>query len=231
MSSPSAAALENHPGIDRSNPTDEDYKRRARDLVDELFEDRALCAWCFARKRTFYPEFDLDLANRLYRGPRNGARGSNKLAFSAMGHSLNEDGSLQVNSATSTADPSTYQEVVPPTWLNGRYHPPRARTICECGVIDIDFDDSRSKAMQLTTIENISEHLEDKGYSFNLEAAKTVIHKANESPELASHDREVLINAVYLGLKHADGDNEQVLTADDNPIGLQADNKYAGDRR
>lgn len=226
MSAPTAAAPESHPGIDRSEPTDADYKRRAQDLVDELFEDRALCPWCFARKRTFYPEFDLDLANRLYRGPKNGQRGSNKLAFSAMGHSLNEDGSLQVCSATSTADPKTYQEVVPPTWLNGRFHPPRARTICECGVIDHDLEAHRSKGMLLTTIENISEHLEDKGYSFNLEAAKTLVRKSCESPELGGHDRKVLINAVYFGLKHSGGTNEQVLTCDDNPIGLEADNQY-----
>lgn len=223
MSAPTATALENHPGIDRSEPTDEDYRRRAEDLIDELFEDRALCPWCFARKRTFYPEFDLDLANRLYRGPRNGHRGSNKMAFSAMGHSLREDGSLQVNSATSTADPSTYREVVPPTWLYGRYYPPRSRTICECGVIDVDFDDSRSKAELYTAIENISGHLEDKGYSYNLKAGKVVIEKANERPELASHDRAVLKNAIYLGLKHADGDNASVFRDGEEEIGLAGD--------
>lgn len=199
-----AAAPETNPGIDRSNPSEEDYRRRAKDLLDQLDDEDGLCPWCFARKRTFYPEFDLDLANRLYRGPRNGHRGSNKQTFSAMGHSLNEDGSLQVNSATSTADPSTYQEVVPPTWLNGEFYPPRSRTICECGTIDYDLDQIRSKSMMLTAIENMAEHLEEWGYPINLEAAKKMVRMGAENSNVTGRDMDIFERAIYLGLKHAD---------------------------
>lgn len=199
------------PAAAPSSLSKDDYRRLATELFNELFEDHALCPVCFARKRTFYPEYDLDLANRLYRGA--GAKGSNKLTFEAMGHSLNEDGSLQVNSATSDADPATYQDVVPETWLpikddaghiiDWDWKPPRSRTICQCGVIDYDFDDARSTGQLYDAVENIGDHLKERypEYWFHTEAAKKVVEKAVPKKELAGRDRDVLIRAMQLGLQ------------------------------
>lgn len=199
------------PAVAPSSLSDADYGRLAEELFDELFEDKALCPVCFARKRTFYPEYDLDLANRLYRGA--GAKGSNKLTFEAMGHSLNEDGSLQVNSATSDADPATYQDVVPPTWLpvkddrgeivDWNWQAPRSRTICRCGVIDYDFDDARSTGQLYDAIENIGGHLKERypEFWFHTPAAKKVVELASPKKELAGRDRDVLIRAMELGLR------------------------------
>lgn len=179
-------------------------RARAERIFDHLFSDPSLCVVCFARKRSFYPEFDQAVAEHLV--GRNGA------ALESMGHRIDDEGGLLVNKATSDADPATYKEVVPPK--TNQYGEilelPGPRTICQCGVIDYDCDeDHRTKGQLYDGIENIADHIEERDEidedAFNLGAAKELIRQATKKDSLAGRDRRVLVGAIQFGLEKADG--------------------------
>lgn len=186
------------------------YHAQAERLYESLFESRELCPICFAKKRSFYPEYDEAVATHL--------AGKNSAALNALGHRVDDEGGIQVNSATSDADPATYQDVVPERKktreVNGEprigweiEEPPRPMTVCQCGVIDPDFDNPRGTRLRFEAIENIAEHIwqrEDDEDAFDLDAAKAVIEQARQRSDLSGHDQTVLVGAIELGLKHAD---------------------------
>ena len=179
-------------------------RARAERLFEHLFYDPSLCVVCFARKRSYYPEYDQAVAEHLV--------GRNGTALESMGHRVDDEGGLMVNKATSDADPATYQEVVPPkTDQYGQIlELPGPRTICQCGEIDFDLDENhRSKKQLYDGIENIAEHIlkrdEIDEDDFNCEAAKEVIRQATKKDSLAGRDRRVLVGAIEFGLEKAHG--------------------------
>lgn len=179
-------------------------RARAERLFEHLFYDPSLCVVCFARKRSYYPEYDQAVAEHLV--------GRNGTILESMGHRVDDEGGLMVNKATSDADPATYQEVVPPkTDKYGQIlELPGPRTICQCGVVDFDLDeDHRTKKQLYDGIENIAEHIEEYDEidedAFHLPAAKEVIRQATKNDSLAGRDRRVLVGAIRFGLEKADG--------------------------
>ena len=162
----------------------------------------AHCPWCYARTRSFYPEFDKAQAEHIRdRG------GPSMEMLQALGHSITEDGALMVNSATSDADPNCYRDVLPPTRIRegfraGKLIPPRPATICRCGVVDYDPTDDRGLQGRLDAIRNIAEELHQDYIAFNLEAARKFIYECQNHPALAGKDKEVLRRATSIGFRH-----------------------------
>lgn len=173
-------------------------RARAERLFDTLFSSPELCPLCFARKRCFYPEYDTAVAEHLV--------GENNTVLEAFGHRLDDEGGLMVHSATSDADPNAYQEVVPPR--KDEYgqilEPARPRTVCQCGVVDYDFDDPRSMSEMYDAIEHLAEHVREREGAFNLKAAKEVVRQSKNADSLAGRDRRVLIGAIEFGIRKAD---------------------------
>lgn len=162
-------------------------------LVEKLIDDPQLCAWCFAKRRRIYEEYDRARDDYL------------------------RNSTLQVITATSDPDPSTYSEVVPPKmdeerpWLE--IEPPRPRCICgDCANIDIDLSKHRSNAMLVKAAKNMvtwlnKEH--DKG--LNVDAATDRVRELTGTGR-AGQDKVTLASALRYSFIHADD-------ADDDPSG------------
>lgn len=162
--------------------------RAYSDVFEHLRDSDETCPWCFGRVRSFYPEFDDAVADRL------------------GGKKLGGEPALQVIRASSDASPAVYKDVVPPkTDEHGRVvEPARAMSVCECGVIDFSNSDSRSKGQLLLCVRNIAEHLHTDYIPFDVEAAETAIDVAADKRLIGDGvDMEILECATQLGLKKA----------------------------
>lgn len=165
-------------------------------LLERAVGDPELCRWCFGRRRRYHPEHDAAEAENLRWGNTKGT-------LEAKGHRIQEDGTLLVNTATSDPDPSTYQEVVPPTRINGEWYPPRPHTICKCGVIDYSDHDHRSLIQLHDCVDNLADWLErrqDQEAEFHRRAAHNITTCLRQYDVLAGKDEIVLTEALRRGL-------------------------------
>lgn len=154
-------------------------------LVEKLIDEAALCVWCFAKRRRIYEEYDRARDDYL------------------------RNSTLQVVTATSDPDPSTYSEVVPPKmdpdrpWLE--VEPPRPRCICgDCASIDIDLDKHRSNAMLVKAAKNMVSWLNqehDKG--LDQDAAADRVRELTSTGR-AGRDKLTLASALRSAFRNAD---------------------------
>lgn len=163
--------------------------------LERLWGDPGICSFCFARRRQYYTEYEEELAAHL--------QGRNTAALEARGHTVDDDGTLLVNTATSTPDPSTVQDVVPATEIDGHHYPPRPKTICQCGTVDYDPSTDRETGELFTALEHIAGHLDADNVDFNHDAATEMLRKAITIDKLAGKDGQVLQKAIKIGLKYA----------------------------
>jgi hypothetical protein len=190
------------------------------DSVYPLFKNtRETCPWCFDRVRRLYPEHDAARIRSIHAGESSAEPG----VLEAAGITKQEDGTLQVDSATSDADPATVKSVVPPTRLPApdwhpaetRYVAPRQQYVCAtCGIVDHDFTRARSWTWLLFAVGNIADRLHDEYLLFDELAAQQIVHKAKQRPELTCEDDKILRNAVLFGLRQAYGGPGRSRTAD-----------------
>lgn len=171
-------------------------RENATRLFESLLFSHAYCNWCFARKRKLHEEYDEAVAQHL--------QGKNSAALEALGHGLEEDGGLLVNTATSTPEPNTYLEVPPPkTDERGRITAsPRPKRICSCGEIDIDPTADRATGILLEAARNIADELTRQDITVSKEHMVQFIHAARKHDTLAGKDKRVLTGAIRCGLKH-----------------------------
>lgn len=169
-------------------------------LVERAVGDPERCPWCFARRRRYHP----DVARREAEELRWGAT---KQTLDAKGHTIQEDGTLAVNTAVSDADPSTFQDVVPDAWIDGEYHPPRPQTICSCGVVDYGDDDDRSLSEIHTSIDNLVEWYDELDLSapaypddINEQAAHDMATRLRGYDIMSGADRLVIAESLRRGL-------------------------------
>jgi hypothetical protein len=153
-------------------------------LVDKLIRDPQLCAWCFAKRRRIHAEYD-------------------ELRDERIRHST-----LQVITATSSPDPATYSEVVPPKkdaeqpWIITE--PPRPRCICgDCASIDVDLDCHRDNATLVLAVRNGISYLNDE-YDREL-CADSAADRVREitSSGRAGHEQTTLAAGFEAAFEHA----------------------------
>lgn len=178
----------------KSHQTDVHLHAIAERHLERLWDDPGLCSFCFARRRTYHTEYEEDVASHL--------TGRNTAALEARGHTVDDDGTLLVNTATSTPDPGTVQEVVPPTEIDGRHYPPRPKTICECGTVDYDPTVDRTVGELFEALENIARQFAIDDVAFDDDAAIAMLKKTSSIDALAGKDADVLRASIKLGLKH-----------------------------
>lgn len=172
---------------------------RAQRLLERAVEDSELCVWCFARTRRYFPDDDRREAQEL-------RWGATKQTLRAKGHTIREDGTLAVNTATSDPDPSTYQDVVPEAWIDGEFHPPRPQSVCSCGVVDYCDDDHRSLSELHTCVDNLAEWFERMDLSmydaeFDTQAAHDIVTRLRQYRNTSGKDKLVLSEAMRQGVR------------------------------
>lgn len=155
-------------------------------LVEKLISDPALCAWCFAKRRQLHKEYDE----------------SREQYFQDHG----KNSTLQVVSATSSPDPSTYSEVVPPKMRDGEpwliEEPARPRCICgDCANIDIDLDNARGNGTLVTAARNMVAYLNaEYDRALDREAAADYVKERVDAGERGP-DKDLLAAALRAGFE------------------------------
>jgi len=185
-------------------------------IFDDLFESKGRCQWCLAQKRRYYNDFEEEVAKHLYQHGKSNI-------LKARGHSLDEDGGIMVNSATSSPDPDTIYDVVPGKKVV-RKHPftgkcrltpqyatlPEPRSVCQCGTIDYDLEhDVRPGYIIKECVENAADYLlDERGYDldadqFDTDKSLEYTKHARSVDSLQREDRIVVATAIAAGLKFA----------------------------
>lgn len=204
-----AAAL---PNLDQQAPT-----RIAERLLSNLFDDNTICNWCLDHRRVPYLEYDQARLNSKDMRSNSSTINSWSTDFARQ-----DDGTLQVISATSGPSPHAYQDVIDgkPKPLPGESHedrwtvpdgylsnprpnePPRPKTICgECSIIDVDPTEDRNKREVNTALKHLLTHAEDAGIPHDRDHAIGMSHELLEHDSAQGKDRWVLERSLAYGIE------------------------------
>lgn len=160
-------------------------------LLEKLDEDGTVCECCYSRIRRSHDEFVEDLEGDA---------------------TVGDYGDVLKITATSTPEPATFSETVPPTSLpcdpsedphgrDRRWQPARGRTICQCGQIDRpETTGPRSAEQRAEAIQNVADRCREDDRPFDVDAAHAVLSSARERPSLGGRHRDVFEMAVGFGL-------------------------------
>lgn len=204
-----AAAL---PNLDQQAPT-----RIAERLLSNLFDDNSICNWCLDRRRIPYMEYDTARLNSKDVRANPGTINSWSTDFARQ-----DDGTLQVLTATSGPSPHAYRDVIDgkPKPLPDETHedrwtipdgylsnprpsePPRPKTICgDCAKIDVDPTEDRNKREVNTALKHLLTHADEADIHHDRDHAIGMSHELLEHDSAQGKDRWVLERSLAYGIE------------------------------
>lgn len=177
-------------------------------LVAGLQKAGAVCPWCFAPVRDYHPDFEAMLAKYL--------RDNNNGALRARGHELNQDGTITLGTIrASTDNPQAEKASVPATVVETtdddgntvtERRPAQKKTVCSCGVIDIDNSQRRDKWTLYEAVGNLTDAFKQRGFDVDTEAMRDHLERELDNCR-PGRDRELLGRVVEAGVTRSESED------------------------